>query len=167
VGVRKTSVLDVMTRLLNPKNLMVSADTRKGCYLSLLNIIQGDVDPLQVHEALNRIQSRKQVKFMPWGPSSIQVALSKKSPYIKSQNRVSGLMLANHTSITSLFAVILKQYKQLRSRGAHLHNYTKEHPMFEHSFEEFDLSAAVVQELIEEYAASEHDDYANWGQQGV
>jgi tubulin gamma len=73
VGVRKTSVLDVMTRLLHPKNLMVSADTRKGCYLSLLNIIQGEVDPLQVHEALNRIQSRKLVKFMPWGPSSIQV----------------------------------------------------------------------------------------------
>jgi tubulin gamma len=164
VGVRKTSVLDVMTRLLNPKNLMVSADTRKGCYLSLLNIIQGEVDPLQVHEALNRIQSRKLVKFMPWGPSSIQVALSKKSPYIKSQNRVSGLMLANHTSITSLFEVILKQYKQLRSRGAYLQNYAKEHPMFENSFEEFDVSAAVVQELIEEYAASERDDYAKWGQ---
>lgn len=68
-----------MTRLLNPKNLMVSADTRKGCYLSLLNIIQGDVDPLQVHEALNRIQSRKQVKFMPWGPSSIQASLLQRS----------------------------------------------------------------------------------------
>lgn len=65
-----------MTRLLHPKNLMVSADTRKGCYLSLLNIIQGEVDPLQVHEALNRIQSRKLVKFMPWGPSSIQVPCS-------------------------------------------------------------------------------------------
>lgn len=36
---------------------------------------------------------------------ALQVALSKKSPYIKSQNRVSGLMLANHTSITSVRAL--------------------------------------------------------------
>jgi hypothetical protein len=64
--------------------------------------------------------------------------------------------------------------------------------MFENSFEEFDVSAyrrllspprfvlplvltlgyihvcthfrTVVQELIEEYAASERDDYAQWGQ---
>jgi hypothetical protein len=42
-----------------------------------------------------------------------------------------------------LFEVILKQYKQLRSRGAYLQNYTKEHPMFENSFEEFDVSAYV------------------------
>jgi hypothetical protein len=39
--------------------------------------------------------------------------------------------------------VILKQYKQLRSRGAYLQNYAKEHPMFENSFEEFDVSAYV------------------------
>jgi tubulin gamma len=27
---------------------MVSANTRKGCYISILNIIQGAVDPTQV-----------------------------------------------------------------------------------------------------------------------
>jgi tubulin gamma len=47
-AVRKTTVLDVMRRLTQTKNIMVSASTRKGCYISILNIIQGAVDPTQV-----------------------------------------------------------------------------------------------------------------------
>ena len=37
--------------------------------------------------------------FIDWGPASIQVALSKKSPYVETSHKVSGLMLANNTSI--------------------------------------------------------------------
>ncbi len=37
--------------------------------------------------------------FIDWGPASIQVALSKKSPYIETSHKVSGLMMANNTSI--------------------------------------------------------------------
>jgi tubulin gamma len=47
-AVRKTTVLDVMRRLTQTKNIMVSASTKKGCYISILNIIQGEVDPTQV-----------------------------------------------------------------------------------------------------------------------
>ena len=42
-NIRKTTVLDVMRRLLQPKNMMVStANDRlnKDCYISILNIIQ-------------------------------------------------------------------------------------------------------------------------------
>ena len=72
-AVRKTTVLDVMRRLLQTKNIMVSTSTRKGCYISILNIIQGEVDPTQVHKSLQRIRERKMAKFIPWGPASIQV----------------------------------------------------------------------------------------------
>jgi tubulin gamma len=58
-AVRKTTVLDVMRRLTQPQNIMVSASTRKGCYISILNIIQGAVDPTSVHKALQRIRERK------------------------------------------------------------------------------------------------------------
>uniref|UniRef100_A0A0A9Z6C4 Tubulin gamma chain n=1 Tax=Lygus hesperus TaxID=30085 RepID=A0A0A9Z6C4_LYGHE len=51
-NVRKTSVHDVMRRLLIPKNMMVSTSMKSGCYISLLNLIQGDVDPSQVHRSL-------------------------------------------------------------------------------------------------------------------
>ena len=52
-SVRKTTVLDVMRRLLQTKNIMVSTHTRskdfnQSKYISILNIIQGEVDPTQV-----------------------------------------------------------------------------------------------------------------------
>jgi tubulin gamma len=38
-----------MRRLLQPKNRMVSTTPSKtACYISILNIIQGDVDPTDV-----------------------------------------------------------------------------------------------------------------------
>lgn len=51
---RKTTVLDVMRRLLQPKNVMVSTGRDRQtnhCYIAILNIIQGEVDPTQVREA--------------------------------------------------------------------------------------------------------------------
>ncbi|KAG8653476.1 hypothetical protein MANES_05G025900v8 [Manihot esculenta] len=51
--IRKTTVLDVMRRLLQTKNIMVSSYARtkeasRAKYISILNIIQGEVDPTQV-----------------------------------------------------------------------------------------------------------------------
>lgn len=82
----------------------VSVDHAKGNYhiVTLLSLSQGEVDPTQVHKSLQRIRERKLAQFIPWGPASIQVALSRKSPYIQSAHRVSGLMLANHTNISSV-----------------------------------------------------------------
>lgn len=125
-----------MRRLLQPKNRLVSSPSipnRQACYISILNIIQGEVDPTdvrgrdsfhlfvpiltqgeeqyadvgsspstQVHKSLLRIRERDLAHFIPWGPASIQVALTKQSPYVKTSHRVSGLMLANHTSIASV-----------------------------------------------------------------
>lgn len=104
--IRKTSVGDVMSRLLQSKNIMVSSNPRNGCYISILNIIQGVVDPTEVHKSLQKIRERGAVKWIPWGPASIQVALSKRSPYIKSTHKVTGLMLANHTSVSQVFLFI-------------------------------------------------------------
>ena len=56
----------------------------------------------KVHKSLLRIRERRLATFIPWGPASIQVALTKKSPYIPMAHRVSGLMLANHTSIATV-----------------------------------------------------------------
>jgi tubulin gamma len=38
-NIKKTSVLDVMRRLLQPQNIMMSASTKQGAYISILNII--------------------------------------------------------------------------------------------------------------------------------
>ena len=164
--VQKTTVLEVMRRLLQTKNIMVSAPTKKGLYISILNIIQGDVDPSQVHRSLQRIRERKLASFITWGPASIQVALSRKSPYLRTPHKVSGLMLANHTSIGVLFERIQRQFDKLYEKRAFLDNYRKQ-PMFEDGFEEFDDSYEVVRGLAEEYHAAESDDYVSWGGGGI
>ncbi|CAG5095122.1 Similar to TUBG1: Tubulin gamma-1 chain (Homo sapiens) [Cotesia congregata] len=163
-SVRKTSVLDVMRRLLQPKNMMVSTALDRNashCYISILNIIQGEVDPTQVHKSLQRIRERKLAQFIPWGPASIQVALSRKSPYIQSAHRVSGLMLANHTNISSLFDRALQQYDKLRKREAFLEQFKKE-KMFEDNLDELDNSREVVECLVKEYQAATRPDYLTW-----
>jgi tubulin gamma len=162
-GVRKTTVLDVMRRLSQPKNVMVSANTRSGCYISILNIIQGnDIDPTQVHKALQRIRERNALNFIPWGPASIQVAMARTSPFVETRHKVSGFMLANHTSMAELFQRLLKQYDQIRSRNAFLDNYRRE-PMFADSLDEFDHARETVQNLVDEYAACERPDYVDFG----
>jgi tubulin gamma len=60
------------------KNIMVSSYARtkeasQAKYISILNIIQGEVDPTQVHKSLQRIRERKLANFIEWGPASIQV----------------------------------------------------------------------------------------------
>ncbi|KAL3479764.1 tubulin gamma chain [Aspergillus californicus] len=157
--VRKTTVLDVMRRLLQPKNRMVSINPSKSsCYISILNIIQGEADPTDVHKSLLRIRERRLASFIPWGPASIQVALTKKSPYIQNTNRVSGLMLANHTSVATLFKRIVQHYDRLRKRNAFLEGYKKEAP-FSDGLDEFDEARAVVMDLIGEYEAAEKENY--------
>jgi tubulin gamma len=170
-SIRKTTVLDVMRRLTQPKNIMVSANTRSGsgCYISILNIIQGNnIDPTQIHKALQRIREKRhvdQIPFIPWGPASIQVALARKSPYIPTRHKVSGFMLANHTSMAELFERLLKQYDRIKSRNAFLDNFRRE-AVFEDSLDEFDHSREVVQSLMDEYRACERPDYVNFGMGG-
>ncbi|CAI8016406.1 Tubulin gamma-2 chain, partial [Geodia barretti] len=164
-SVRKTTVLDVMRRLLQPKNVMVSTPRQRHhnhCYISILNIIQGEVDPTQVHKSLQRIRERKLAQFIPWGPASIQVALSRKPQSDQRVNRVSGLMLANHTSISSLFESTCSQFDKLRKREAFLEQFKKER-MFSEDLSELDDSREVVQELTDEYIASTRADYISRG----
>merc|ERR1712154_247182 len=158
--IQKTSVLDVMRRLLQPKNIMVSCGTKKGVYVSILDIIRGDVDPTDIHKSLQRIREKKIVNFIPWGPASIQVALSKQSPYLKNKipYKVSGCMMANHSNISQLFMRILKSYKKLRNRNAFLNQY-KETSIFEKNLDEFDDSVECIANLIEEYKAIQGNDY--------
>ncbi|PHJ23186.1 tubulin gamma chain [Cystoisospora suis] len=162
-SVQKTTVMDVMRRLLQTKNIMVSASLRRGMYISMLNIIRGEADPSQVHKSLQRIKDRQLVNFIRWNPASIQVALSKQSPFISSPHKVSALLMANHTSISSLFERCVVQYDRLFKRKAFLDNYKKE-PMFSSpdglgNFDEMEGSKEVCLSLIDEYHRAEGDDY--------
>jgi tubulin gamma len=71
-------------------------------------------------------------------------------------------MLANHTSISSLFERTAKQYDKLRKRQAFLDQFKKE-AMFKDDLSELDKSREVVQELVDEYEASTRPEYVQWG----
>lgn len=157
-SVRKTTVVDVMRRLLHSKNIIASCNVRKGLYLSALHNIQGDVDPTQIQKGLQRIKERSLARFVKWGPLGVQVTLSNQSPYVHHTNKVSGLMLANHTSVVNLFDRCVKQYDKLRSRNAFLENYRQE-AIFANNLDEFDDSRDAVVALSDEYKAAESDDY--------
>jgi tubulin gamma len=111
-----------------------------------------------VHKSLLRIRERQLATFIPWGPASIQVALSRKSPYVPSSHRVSGLMLANHTGIATLFRRIVAQFDRFRKRNAFLEQYKRETP-FADGLGEFDESREAVLRCIQEYDAAEQEDY--------
>ena len=100
--VRKTSVYDVQRRLLQNKNLMASINDRQGAYISALHLIQGEIDPSEINSSLQRIRELNQIRFIPWGANSIQVVIAKRSPYIQTSSRVSGLMIANHSGVSSV-----------------------------------------------------------------
>ncbi len=160
-SVRKTTVLDVMRRLLQPQSRMVLTNpsaTKDSCYISILNIIQGEADPSDVHKALLKIRERRMANFIPWGPASIQVALTRRSPYIQATHRVSGLMLANHTSMASVLSKIVNEFNRLRKRNAFIEPYFQT-KIFQDDPDEFENCREVVLDLMAEYKAAQTPDY--------
>lgn len=77
---------------------------------------------------------------------------------MQSAHRVSGLMLANHTGIATLFKRIVAQYDRLRKRNAFLEQYKREEP-FKEGLAEFDEARSVVMECVQEYEDAENEDY--------
>lgn len=74
------------------------------------------------------------------------------------------MMLANHTSIRGLFKQFLDQYKKLANKGAFMENF-KRTRIFQDSLDEFNEAEEVVRGLVDEYAASERQDYIEWGEE--
>ncbi|VDD88591.1 unnamed protein product [Enterobius vermicularis] len=123
-----TSVGNVLRRLLQPKNMMSSAVMEKDvdhCLLSALAILQGSIDASEIYSTLGRIKERKELKFAPWSWGSLDITQCRRSPFLPLTNRVSGLMLCNHTNIASIFQDTINQYEKLIRKRAYLEQYLK------------------------------------------
>jgi tubulin gamma len=145
--VRKTSVLDIMRGVLQAKNIMIStpkSSILQGNFISIMNIINGQVEPIQVKDmarffietvkfckkiqkSLQRIRERNIIKFAHIGPCNIQVIQCSYKGELTSagKSRLSGLMLANNTSIRHLLDLNLDHFDKLWSRRAFLDQYEK------------------------------------------
>jgi tubulin gamma len=72
-------------------------------------------------------------------------------------------MLANHTSIAQLMQGISDSFNSLFKKKVFLDNFRRE-DMFKNDLEEFNDSQEVVSKVIDEYIASERNDYLEWGE---
>lgn len=63
--------------------------------------------------------------------------------------------------LEQLIGKTLRQYDPLRKKGAFIENYRKQ-KMFADGLDEFDSSRECVQQLMDEYRASERPDYLTW-----
>ena len=75
-------------------------------------------------------------------------------------------MLANHTSVASLFRRVVAQYEKMRKRNVFIEGYKKTAP-FADGLEEFDRAREVVGELIKEYEEAETESYLDVGGLGI
>uniref|UniRef100_A0A6B2L3W9 Tubulin gamma chain n=1 Tax=Arcella intermedia TaxID=1963864 RepID=A0A6B2L3W9_9EUKA len=155
----QSSVMDVMTRLLQPKNMLVSTPIDKGVYIGIKKILFGDFDPLLIRKSMQRIRQKEMCSFIPWGPARFEVTRASRGFYSLSNKRVEGLMIANHTSIRYLLVQCGRNYDKLRNVGAFVDSYRNFGNMFSDSLDEFDDSRNVVTSLIEEYKAAQTPSY--------
>lgn len=151
-------VFNIMFKLLQKKNFMISTNTVNNhyldCkYLAILNIILGNIDPIQVYKSLQSIQEKKIAKFVDWVSPSIQVAISKGSPFSQLKNQLSGLSLANHTSFSHLLTKCSVQFDLLFKRKAFLDRFWRDIPNqnCETIQQELEDSKNTVEELKDEY----------------
>ena len=98
-----------MRRLLQSKNMMVSTRRseqagRNPCYISILNVIQGEVDPTQVQQSLQRIRERKLAYFSLYLPPSLPPFLP---PSLPSSHSV---------SLTHSLTQVHKSLQRIRER---------------------------------------------------
>jgi tubulin gamma len=57
----------------------------------------------------------------------------------------------------------IQQFDKLRKVGAFIENYRTQGAMFAENLDEFDDARSVVQNLVEEYKASQNPEYVDYG----
>ncbi|KAG7881209.1 hypothetical protein KL938_003339 [Ogataea parapolymorpha] len=157
--IRRSTAYDVILEVLD-KKLRMCSSSDTGMNLSVLDIITGEIEQSDVQKAL--VKARTRINYVPWSSSAIHMALGKRSPFLnKSQKQVSGLMLANSTSILKLLRKTLSEYDQLKSRGAFLNNYSRGEYEFDHGdiSMEFDEARETLKTTMNEYRDSEELSY--------
>uniref|UniRef100_A0A915DSG0 Tubulin/FtsZ 2-layer sandwich domain-containing protein n=1 Tax=Ditylenchus dipsaci TaxID=166011 RepID=A0A915DSG0_9BILA len=97
--------------------------------LSALAILQSEqkdnVTEVSMASILQKSQ-KNNITYPPWSSSTLNITSCKLSPYVEHKHHASGLLLANHTNISTVFQRICQQYDQLRKRGAFLDRFERE-----------------------------------------
>jgi len=146
--VQKTSAYDVLRRLLQSKNMMVSVNgsDSKHVYAAHLCLLQGDVAWDEVQRGIARLREARTVAFASCVPATYNAYVTKCSPYVRQAHRVSGLMLANHTSISDLLVHTHEQYTQMRKVNAYIEQFR-----VDDTINDMQESADVLDRVVQHY----------------
>ncbi|KAF8359879.1 tbg-1 [Pristionchus pacificus] len=130
--VSKTTVKDIMRTIMQPSSMMVSTRSSrsgldKSCLLQAVAMLQGEFDDRDIPAAYEFIHERRLIKQPPWAMASpLHIHKAPLSPFIKPTYKVSGMLMANHTNVASLFADTLAKYEKFRSKRAFLDRFERE-----------------------------------------
>lgn len=155
---KKSSAYDVVLDLFDKNNSMVLRNSDTPVYLSIFDSVVGPVNQSDITRAI--LKSQQRIKFPPWSPTALHVNIGRKSSFSTSadSDRVSGMMLANTSSVNALLQAACSSFDVLFKRGAFLHMY-QDGKMFQNGVEEFVESREVVQSCIDEYFAAEQESF--------
>jgi len=134
--VTNTSAAKILNRILEPKSMISSAGSaplkgRKSsvkvdhCMLSALAILQTDGLDYATDVGIRQKISKNNIMYPPWSSSTLNITSCRLTPYMEHKYHASGLLLANHTNITTVLSQIADQYDQMHKRKANLHQYEK------------------------------------------
>ncbi|KAK6201004.1 Tubulin/FtsZ family, GTPase domain-containing protein [Scheffersomyces amazonensis] len=149
---------DMLLELLNDKYKMNRVEQTK--YISVLNYIIGqNLDQQEIRKGI--IKSQNRIDFVPWTSNSIQLVHGKKSPFIKTNSKLSGIQISNNTSIVPVFNKILRQYDLLAKREAYLNSYVESNDRVERArvLDSFNECRETIASVVDEYKSCQLDSY--------
>jgi len=125
------SVQELTTAALEPSNMLVKCDPKKGKYMACCLMYRGDVQPNQVNTSLQKIRQNKNIQFVDWVPTGFKCGLNSEAPSVvpssqhaKSSRAVS--MLANTTALAEVFGRMDNKFDLMYSKRAFVHWYVGE-----------------------------------------
>ncbi|KAI6192405.1 Tubulin gamma-1 chain-like protein [Aphelenchoides bicaudatus] len=157
----KTSAQEVISKLLKPTSMMVTttpSESRKSAQhhlLSGLAIIQGHIADVNIDDIILKMHERQKFTYPPWSGVRLGTAISVSSPYVKRDNKVSGLLLANHTSIANMFDQITTQCESLLRKKLHFHHFKD----YDDAESNLKSSFGKVRQLIDMYDSATRQDF--------
>lgn len=174
LDVRRSTAYDVILELIDPRLQLCSYNeftSRK--VLSLIDIIiSPNADQQRMDGDIQRalMKARQRLDFAPWTPSMVHLAMGQRSPYVNQKDAVvSGLQLANSTSVVPLLEKVCTQYDQLMHRSAFLNQYQRSDYDIETGvdiMDEFNESRELTRSLVAEYCAAESISYIEHDEEG-
>ena len=118
-GVVRTNFSDLAKETFNPENFTSAVDFDNGnVYLAACALFRGDVKAKEVDENMAAI--RKNLNFASYVPTGIKLGVADTPPEGYAS---SGLALANHTGISSVFDRLLGQFDIMFENNAYTHWY--------------------------------------------